>query len=210
MTGKPRASRLETLGAWLHVWTPPRDVIVPPVPWRKVAIGAGVLLLLGVFTALVIAPAVDDAKDRSAAEERAAEDRRRAARRAHLRSEQRARLGPLPRTEPLAAVEALIGRDARARFDTDGRPASCETAPGEDGGGPRVVYDCFATVREIRGAGDQDGATGALAIPYRAVLDLDGRRYAFCKINPHPGEAAIAAAEEVVELPPACRARRDR
>ncbi len=27
------------LGAWLHLWTPPRDVDVPPVPWRAVGVG---------------------------------------------------------------------------------------------------------------------------------------------------------------------------
>jgi hypothetical protein len=28
------------LGAWLGVWTPPREADVPPIPWRKVALGA--------------------------------------------------------------------------------------------------------------------------------------------------------------------------
>src|SRR3712207_7944463 len=29
-----RLSRWEVLGAWLRLWTPPREVEVPPVPWR--------------------------------------------------------------------------------------------------------------------------------------------------------------------------------
>ena len=37
-----RASVLEIVGVWLHVWTAPRDVEIPPVPWRKLAIWTGV------------------------------------------------------------------------------------------------------------------------------------------------------------------------
>ena len=32
--------RFEKVGAWLGVWTPPRDAEVPPPPWRKIALGA--------------------------------------------------------------------------------------------------------------------------------------------------------------------------
>ena len=38
-----RASRWEILGAWLRIWTPPRDVEVPPVPRRLLAAVAGVI-----------------------------------------------------------------------------------------------------------------------------------------------------------------------
>ncbi|HEV2999906.1 MAG TPA: hypothetical protein VGW75_04120 [Solirubrobacteraceae bacterium] len=206
---RSRASRLEILGAWLHVWTPPRDCYVPPVPWRKVAAGAGVLLLVGVFVALVVAPAIDESKQESAAEEQAAADRRAAARRAAMRAEQRPRTGRLPaaasRERSLAFVEVAIGRDARARFGAAGDPASCGVAAGEDAAAPRVVFDCHATVREIRGAGEQEGARGSLSIPYRAALDFAARRYAFCKTNPPPGETAVPDPRQVVELPAACR-----
>ena len=208
-----KASRLEILGAWLHVWTPPRDVRIPPVPWSKVAIGAGVLVAIGVFTALVIAPAIDEAKDEGAAERQAAEDRRAAARRARIRAEQRPRTGALGAATSTAAPEAALERverriaaDAHDRFGAPpGVAATCEPAPGERGDGLRLVYDCLVPVREIRGAGKQEGARGSLAIPYRAVLDFDERRYAFCKANPRPGEAALAKPEDVVGLPAACR-----
>src|SRR4051794_18903277 len=39
--GQRRASLPETVGAWLRVWTPPRDVDVPDVPVRKLVIGGG-------------------------------------------------------------------------------------------------------------------------------------------------------------------------
>src|SRR3954462_11703688 len=44
-----RASRLETVGAWLHIWTPRRDVHVPGAPWDRIAIGAAIVLLLVVL-----------------------------------------------------------------------------------------------------------------------------------------------------------------
>jgi hypothetical protein len=193
-----RASRLEILGTWLHLWTPPRDVYVPPVPWRKVAAGAGVLALVGVFVALVIAPAIDESKDESAAERRRIEQREKAARVAAQRREQRAFTG---RLVSLTQVEQAIGRDAQRRFGTDGRPAECDPVP-------RVpdLYDCHVTVRELVSGGEQEGAEGALTIPYRARLNAERGRYAFCKTNPRPGEQAIGRPEDIVELPEPCRA----
>jgi hypothetical protein len=205
----PKASWIEILGAWLHLWTPPRDCYVPPVPWRKVALGAAVLVAAGVVTALVIAPAIDEGKDRSAAEERRALEQRRAARRARIREEQRARFGRLergaPREASLRAVEAAIGRDAAQRFDTDGSPAGCEPAPAQEVSGPRVLYDCHVTVREIVAAGEQEGARGRITIPYRALLQFRAARYAFCKVNPRPGELSIGQPEDIVALPKPCR-----
>lgn len=206
---RPKASKLEILGVWLHLWTPPRDCEIPPVPWRKVALGAAALVAVGVFTALVIAPSIDEAKDRSAAEEARALEERAKARRARIREEQRARFGRLergaPRAASLRAVATLIGRDAAARFDTDGRPAGCEPAPAQDAGAARVLYDCHVTVREIVAGGEQAGARGSLTIPYRASLDYAAARYAFCKVNPRPGELSIGQPEDIVALPKPCR-----
>jgi hypothetical protein len=201
----PRATRFEILGAWLHVWTPPRGVYIPPVPWGKVAAGAGLLVVLGVVAAVTIAPAIDDAKDEGAAERERAVAARAEARRERIRVEQQARTGALAPAEPLAAVERAIGRDAAARFKADGTPATCETTAGTDPRARRAVFDCFATLRRIEGAAKQKGAQGTLAIPYRAVLDHEAGRYAFCKVNPRPGEAAIVGAKDDVPLPPPCR-----
>lgn len=61
-----KASRWEILGAWLRIWTPPRDVEIPRVPRR----GAAVVAVLGVAAVVagvtVVAPAIDRAKERSA------------------------------------------------------------------------------------------------------------------------------------------------
>jgi hypothetical protein len=206
---RPKASRLEILGAWLGVWTPPRDVEIPPVPWRKVAAGAAVLVAAGLLVALVVAPAIDDAKRESAAEERRAVQARARAREARIRREQRPFTGRLARAATrgasLGAVEAAIGRDARERFGADGRPASCEPAPAQDAAARRVLFDCHVTLREIVGAGEQEGARGSLAIPYRARVDFGAGRFVFCKVNPRPGEQAIGTPEDIVPLPRPCR-----
>lgn len=36
-----KASRWEIVGAWLQIWTPPRDVEIAPVPRRAAAADAG-------------------------------------------------------------------------------------------------------------------------------------------------------------------------
>src|SRR3954447_5829485 len=36
-----RASIFEIVGAWLHLWTPPRGVTTPPVRWRRLGVGTG-------------------------------------------------------------------------------------------------------------------------------------------------------------------------
>src|SRR5687767_1741166 len=62
-----RASRWEILGAWLRIWTPPRDVEVPPVPRRAVALlGLGVAAAVVVIV-VVLVPAFDRSKERVAA-----------------------------------------------------------------------------------------------------------------------------------------------
>jgi hypothetical protein len=57
--GRPsdRLSRFELLGAWLGLWTAPRDVEVPPVPWRRIAVVAAVLVAAVGIAAAVLVPA---------------------------------------------------------------------------------------------------------------------------------------------------------
>lgn len=173
----PNASRLEIVGAWLGIWTPPRDACIPPIPWRKLAIGAAAVLLVGGAAVAIGAPLIDDAKDESAAREQRGLDERRAARRERIRREQAPRTGTVTGTRPeaLAAVGAALAADARERFHPQARPAACETAPRQEATADRVAYDCTSAVRDIVGAGEQEGARGVLAIPYRAVIDVDRR-----------------------------------
>jgi hypothetical protein len=69
-----------------------------------------------------------------------------------------------------------------------------------------VAYDCVSAIRDIVGAGEQEGAQGVLGIPFRAVVDWDRNAYAFCKVNPPPGEQIIPDPRSIVRLPRACRA----
>src|SRR5690242_15367795 len=65
-TSERRANVLEIVGAWLHIWTPPRDARVPPIPWRKLAIGTGIgLVIVGIALAILI-PRIDNHKEQTA------------------------------------------------------------------------------------------------------------------------------------------------
>ena len=124
---KRRASLPETVGAWLRVWTPPRDVEVPPVPGARAADRrrAWLLVLLAGAAALIV-PAIDDsqgararpptrARPRSGARRaRARDDRRAAPARARRRraAARRRRAGARARRRPRRAAAA--GRDARS------------------------------------------------------------------------------------------------
>ena len=208
-----KASRLETLGAWLGLWTPPRDVVVPPVPWRKVAYAALGLALLIAATAAFVAPAIDEAKDEGAAQRQAELDERQAERRARIERLQQPRFGTLTAAaaasarQPAAAIttiEQAIGEDARQRFSPNAKTATCEPSPGVDERANRVAYDCLTATSTIRGAADQEGAQGELGYPYRAVLDRDAGRYAFCRIFPLPGEQALADPRTQIQVPREC------
>ena len=204
-----KASKLETLGAWLGVWTPPRDVVVPPIPWRKVAMVAAGLLLVAAAVAAFVAPAIDDAKDESSAQERRELEQRAAQRRARLRQIQKPRTGALPaaatRDDAVGAVATAIGDDARKRFSPGSQTATCEPAPGTNADGGRFAYDCLSATSAIEGAADQAGAKGRLGYPYRAIIDLDAKRYAFCRINPLPGEQAVVDPRNRVQLEAPCK-----
>jgi hypothetical protein len=204
----PKASRFEILGAWLGIWTPPRDVVIPPVPWRKVAAGAVLLALAALAFAVFAAPAIDEAKDERSAREQRELDQRAAARRARIVAMQQPRFGRARSSQPRAAVvahaETAIGRDARERFSPRARTASCDPAPGIDPGAPKVAYDCLSATTDIEGAGEQEGARGELGYPYRAIVDFETARYAFCRINPVPSEKAIPDPRKTIGLPRAC------
>lgn len=199
-----RASRWEIVGAWLNLWTAPHDVVVPPPPSRRTLALLGLALLaVAAGIALLAVPALRDVRDRSTAQAQSARDRVIAARVARQRAEQRPRFGragSAGRAATLAALGAAIGADARERFDPDARTAACEPAPGTQVDGGRAVLDCLSVTRAI----DGPGGRGALGVPYRAVADYATGGYAFCKLNPPPGEQAVIDPDNLVVLPPEC------
>lgn len=218
----PRATGWEIVGAWLRVWTPPRDVEVPAPPWRKLAAGAVALLVGGAGAYALIAPAVDSGKRRGAAlEARAAAASRRAEiarlrrdQRAHLaRAERAARLRAAGTSEAevraalLADVAASIGADARSRVrsgELDGPirsgPARCRPLPRPPSG--RAQWECLAVTSAIRRPGTARVA-GYIGYEFLVSASLRDLRYAWCKTNPRPGEGA-ARLTLAVPLPRAC------
>src|SRR3954447_25939691 len=108
-----RASIFEIVGAWLHLWTPPRDVDIPPVPWRKLAIWTGVAIVVVGAALAVLVPRIDSAKESRAAKEAAAAAHARAANRARIVAEQRPRHGSAAALKPTS--DASASEQAAAR-----------------------------------------------------------------------------------------------
>jgi type II secretory pathway pseudopilin PulG len=226
-----RLSRIETVGAWLHLWTPPRGAEVPPVPWRRVALGALlVLVLVGGIAAYAI-PNIDSSKKSAAERERADTARRAEAERRRVIHDQRATLGGAPRPpgdlsdaaqlrsrrDLLRTVEGRITGDARHRASTgelQGRAkrTQCVPAPSsvERRGAEQVLsrgsdaYDCLVVTSDITPTATNKG--GALGYPFRAVVHYRTFMFAWCKTNPLPGERAVPNPRRLPLLPKACQA----
>ncbi len=219
-----RASILEIVGAWLHIWTPPRDAHVPPVPWRKLAIGGGIgVVLLGAALAVLI-PRIDDSKQRDAAAFRAERAQAEAANRARITRAQRpmhgeaAALVPVADATPLereAARDGLIDKvkadifaDARSRAARGEMrpvtgPTDCERAPGTPSSGDIRVLDCFVVTTRIKPT--ERNMAGAMGYPFRVVVDYGDYTYTWCKAEQVPGEMLVLLPDKVVLLPPECR-----
>jgi hypothetical protein len=218
----PRLSRFETVGAWLHLWTPPREAVVPAVPWRRIGIGAAIVAaVLGALGAWLI-PRIDRAKRREAT----AEQRQLAAlsvrQRLVLARDQRlhtGRAGALP-ADPVAAqraalagLERAITADSRARAaaGTLAGPIVATTCAPFTRGPVRVAptpgataagYECTAVTREIpRSARNTAGAIG---YPFWARVNFRRGTFQWCKVNLRPGERGVGGEVAVVALPPAC------
>lgn len=208
-----KASRWEILGAWLKIWTPPRDVEIPPIPWRAVAVLAAVCAALVVIVIVVIVPALDDANQRRVATEARRSAANVRAERARLRHDQRvqrsraaqaaahyaAGRSAQARATLLTDVRASIRRDADARaaageFDQPTIAVRCSDRPGE-GGGARVRLACLAISTQ--------NARVRVGQPFVVAASLRDGRYAWCHTNPPPGEGS-AGVGVYVALSKAC------
>jgi len=215
-----RLGRLEVLGAWLGVWTPPRGAVVPPVPWRPIAIGAGLLATGLLVAAALLVPGIVD--DRRRADERARE----AAQRRHAQAletadrEQRPRTGSgvadpglrATQVRRLRSREALLAKahealQADAAIRGAGKIEGLDCEPFPRGSAPRppvsdlavkrAVYQCVAVTSRFGGDGEQEGVIG---LPFRLVADFTRGRYAFCRVVPLSDRDRLAH-----PLPAACR-----
>src|SRR5687768_13040313 len=164
---RKRAGRFETLGAWLHIWTPPRDVDVPPVPWRKLLLyGLPALAVVVGVTWILVDDETDTKREREAAERReelrlAGVERRRLVADQALRT---GRVGPAERPELVERLEELVLADSARRFRSGDlrrrvRRVDCEPFPRTE---PRRRaefdpsrrsgrYHCIGVTRDIVG-----------------------------------------------------------
>jgi hypothetical protein len=217
-----KLSRWEVLGAWTHLWTPPRDVDVPPVPWRALGIGAAVLAVLGVLVVAFGIPAVNQ-------DNKSAADRERAAHEAQLRARLRLLAGiqiaHRSTAEPATTVEerrALVGKlesvilaDVRARarrheYGITDRVRRVECRPGRRSGAGGVVpednparlragYDCTAVTSDITGH-----AGAVIGYPFKGVIDFRTGALVWCRTNPPPGEQVAADPSKLPRVPGEC------
>jgi hypothetical protein len=223
---RQRASVFEVVGAWLHVWVPPRDVEIPPVPWRKLAVwtAAGVVVL-GVALAILV-PRIDQGKERQTAAANAASARIREAEHRRIVVEQTPRRGADAALRPPAGASPVVRQgaraqlvrhiagdvlaDARARFADHAvpfpvnGPATCGAHQGTTLTGRFGVLDCFVVAAKIKKTSRT--TAGAAGYPFRAVVDFRRFTYAWCKVEGIPGEMSIPDPRLVVALPRACQA----
>jgi hypothetical protein len=219
-----RASVLEIVGVWLHIWTAPRDVVIPPVPWRRLALWSGLAVVaIGVALAVMI-PRINAGKESRAAAAAAQQARAQKANRARVIRLQQPRTGSAADLKPaagasfgerlaardrlVASVETAITADARARgakgeMSRVQGPTTCERAAGAAGSGEVGVFDCYTVVRKVPKI--ETNLAGSIGYPFRAVLHYDTFTYTFCRTEQFPGEQLIPDPRTVVRLPAACR-----
>jgi hypothetical protein len=228
-----KLSRLEVLGAWLHIWTPHRDAEIPPIPWRKIGIYSAVTVVVLGIAAAIIVPKVDSAKKEGAARDAKALAGRQAVERARIIADQRAHYGTgerpqgfakLPtsaqmqaRADLFGAAQAAVLADARRRAEQGSlqgpiKDVRCETTPpgGSTPAHPESdlklrsgAWDCTAITDHIQRT--SVNVAGALGYPFRLKVDFRRFTYVWCKQNPVAGERSVPDPSRVVPLPAACR-----
>ena len=182
---------------------------MPPPPWRKIALGAAVVLVLAGVAAALIVPAVEEGKDERAATERRKDEAFEAAKQRRLERESRPRFGHgdrpegelSPRAERRARrtlvrdLERAITADARARVrrgNLDGPilATKCEINPPSqrplerDLSVRRMDYECLAiTSRDLEGR-------FLVGHSFRASVDYKRFRFRWAKVCRPPGEGA--------------------
>jgi hypothetical protein len=205
----PRLKRWEIVGAWLHIWTPPKDLEVPPVPRRKLAIwGLALAAAIAIALALIIPPLNEGKRVGAArlAKEQAAAV---AAEIARLREDQQVHSSVVPAgTDPVAALERQISADAQARRHAGTITGSVVSTTCSAATTDVVqfahsrVYKCFVqTSPDKRGEGNDVIGTG---YSFVATIYTDSRKLAWCKENPRPDEQTQGHSLANVKLSPEC------
>ena len=179
---------------------------MPPPPWRKIAIGAVLVLIVLGAAAVVIVPEIEEGKDERAEEERRSDAAYEAAKQRRLAREGRVRAREGTRPEgnlsPVAERRALvrqleraITRDARARAHRGNLEGpilrtECEINPPSqrplerDLSVRRMEYDCIAIKSR------DPGGRFAVGHSFDAVVDYKRFRFSWAKVCLVPGEGA--------------------
>jgi hypothetical protein len=194
--------------------------------WRKLPpagrVALALLPVVGIALALLLAPGIDKSKDERAQAERERLAQLRAERIERLKAEQRPRFrrgAPAGedlarRTALAAAIPAAIQEDARRRvaagaLDGPIRSVQCEPYPRSATGDPAHRdpslstgrYSCLAVTQTVAAGERNEAAT--IGHPYRAKVNFDTGRYAFCKVSGRPGEGSLGQ-QEFVPVPAVC------
>jgi hypothetical protein len=205
---EPRLKRWEIVGAWLKIWTPPRDLDLPPIPWRQLAIAGLVGVVVLAAAAALLVPQINHSKRQYAAQQASKQQAADRMLRAQLRADQAVRLRPLiAGAAPVTQLEHAISADARARaaartLDGTVRRTGCQPTPARLAVyASSRVYKCFVeTASNVRGEGNDILAEG---YPFVGTIYYGTRRIAWCKENPLPGEKGARGAVHV-RLSAAC------
>jgi hypothetical protein len=198
-----RASLGEIVGAWLGVWTPRRDVYIPPVPAKRLALAAALLIGVVVGTAVLVERGKELGKER----DRRTEAAQLAQIRAQIARDQIARhatFGAAARTRPgiERSLERAITADSQLRFrrgvlDARVTHTTCipfvrptlahppEPPPGAASG----KYECLGVTSSIGPTLRTRG--GDFGFPFWARVDYRHRNAVWCKVNPRPGELGL-------------------
>ena len=219
----PRASRVEIVGAWFHLWTPRRGVEIPPAPWGRIALGAGLALAAAVTLFVVLSNDAEQAGKRAGAQASRAELATAARERAKLRVDQAVHRGhgarmPASRKAQAALVadlEHAITADGQARFKAhrlDTRPLSTQCQPFVRPSVPNPPppplaarvgrYECLAVTSSVPASART--AAASVGFPFWGQIDFVTGAFLWCKINPRPAEHGTYAELAFVPLPKQC------
>jgi len=171
---------------------------LPAWIWRRmgrgVRIALAVVLVVAAALAVPLAASIRESKRQGETAERREQRAQRAALIRRLRAEQRPRPG---RTAPGAStariradLSAAVLADARRRADSGEFPSRARRVVCEPRDPSR--FTCTAVTAESR-----EVYSG---LPYRALVDRDGGRFAFCKVS---GQAQLTK-DPLVATPRAC------
>jgi hypothetical protein len=219
----PRAGRIETVGAWFHLWTPRRGVEIPPAPWGRIAIVTGVAVAATAVLVVLLANDAQQEEKRAAAQASHAEIVAAAKQRAVLRVDQAVHRGQGKRLPPSRAAQATlvadlehgITADAQARFkahklDTHVRSTQCKpfVRPSVPHPPPPSLaartgrYECLAVTASVPASGRTEAAS--VGYPFWGTIDFVTGALVWCKVNPRPAEHGTYDELAFVPLPKQC------